>query len=483
MGYLLLLPLVSCILLALATATLRMNSLNRFAGLIASALILLSGVLLLTAVMGDQPLVAVGGVLRADALSAFMLTVVGSVGVTSTWGGLSAKANVSRSTWVYPTLVVSFLGAMSLAVLSDNLGVLWIAIEATTITTAFLVGYQASRRSLEAAWKYVVIGSVGVAIAFLGIVLIYAATLSAGRPTLSWSVLHASASGVDPAVFKVAVGLAILGFATKAGLAPMHSWLPDAHSQAPAPISGLMSGVLLSVAYYAILRIQALANAVIGVNFVRWLLVGGGVLSLLVSAALIWAQRDLKRMLAYSSIEHMGIVAVAAGIGGRLAIGAAMLHVLVHGLAKSSIFLVAGRIASATGTTRIAGLRSLHSRYPGLANPFLAAMAALIGLPPFALFFTEVAIILAGFQRGLGWVMVFVMFLLLLNFAGLVRHSTLISFGQTREPEPIQETVDKSWHGPYIPIVIALGVASVLPFINGLGHVLLRIADVLAVAR
>jgi hydrogenase-4 component F len=483
MSYFLVLPLATCLLLAIATAMLHMPLLNRFAGVAAASIVLASGAAMLISIISNEPLTAMGGALRADALSAFMLTVVGSVGLNSTWGGLVSRQSSTGGSWVYPTLVVLFLATMSLAVLADNLGVMWVAIEATTVTTAFLVGYQNTRRSLEAAWKYVVIGSVGVAIAFLGIVLIYAATLSAGHPTLSWSVLHSANFGLDPAVMKVAVALAILGFATKSGLAPMHSWLPDAHSQAPAPVSGLMSGVLLSVAFYAILRIQAIAGTVLGIGFLRWILIGTGILSLLISAALIWAQRDLKRMLAYSSIEHMGIVAVAAGVGGRLAIAAAMLHVLVHGLAKSSVFVLSGRIATADGTTEISALRSLLARRPGLANPFIAAMAALVGMPPFALFFTEVAIVFAGFQRGLGGIMVVVVLLLLINFAGLVRHSTLMFFGRKNDSADALDEVDHSWHGPRIPIIAALTIAIIIPFLTGFGQVLSKIADVLAVSQ
>ena len=258
-----------------------------------------------------------------------------------------------------------FLGAMSLAVLADNIGVLWVAVEATTIATAFLVGHYRNRRSLEAAWKYVVLASVGVAIALLGIVLLYAATLSAGAPTLSWSQLDTTRPPLDPSLVRVAAALAILGFATKAGLAPMHSWLPDAHSQAPAPVSGLMSGVLLSVAFYAILRVQAIAAPVIGPNLMRGMLVTAGLLSLAVAAALIITQRDLKRMLAYSSIEHMGLLALAAAAGGALALSAALLHVLGHGLAKSSTFVVSGRILATEGTASTTDIRGLFSPSPG----------------------------------------------------------------------------------------------------------------------
>ena len=256
MGFFAALPIACCLMLAVGTAAPRLGGLRRYTGVVAAAVVMVSGVVLVVAVLDGQTPTAVGGRLRVDALSAFMLTVVGSVGLTATWGGLEPRS-APRTTASYPALVALVLGAMSLAVLADNIGVLWVAIEATTIATAFLVGHHRSRRSLEAAWKYVVLASVGVAIALLGIVLLYAATLSAGSPTLSWSQLDTVRPPLDPSLVRVAAALAILGFATKAGLAPMHCWLPDAHSPAPAAVSGLMSGVLLSVAFYEILRVQA----------------------------------------------------------------------------------------------------------------------------------------------------------------------------------------------------------------------------------
>ena len=388
---------------------------------------------------------------------------------------------------MFSTLVASFLGAMSLAVLADNLGVLWIAVEATTIATAFLVGHHRTRRSLEAAWKYVVLGSVGVAVAFLGLVLLYAATVAAGRPTLSWVVLTQGHLALDPSLLKVAGALAVLGFATKAGLAPMHSWLPDAHSQAPAPVSGLMSGVLLSVAFYAILRVQAVVNPVLGPSLMRGLLITAGLLSLTVAAGLILRQRDLKRMLAYSSIEHMGLLALAAAAGGTLAIAAALLHVLGHGLAKSSLFVVSGRILAAEGTTTIADLRGLLTRRPGVAVPYLAGMAALLGLPPFSLFFSEVAIVVAGFQRGLGWVMVVAVLLLLVLFAGLARHSATMTLGTpggTSVDDASAGSPDPAPHGRQAPLVLALGVTAVIGFASGpLSTLLHQAAAILAGAR
>ena len=484
MGLFAALPIGFCLALAASAMVPALGGLHRYAGVAASGVVLVSGIVLVAAVLDGRTPTAIWGQLRVDALSAFMLAVVGSVGLTATWGGLeprSAPSSAPGTTSSYPALVALFLGAMSLAVLADNIGVLWVAIEATTIATAFLVGHLRSRRSLEAAWKYVVLASVGVAIALLGIVLLYAATLSAATPTLSWSQLDATRSPLDPSLVRMATALAILGFATKAGLAPMHSWLPDAHSQAPAPVSGLMSGVLLSVAFYAILRIQAIASPIIGPDLIRGMLVTAGLLSLAVAAALTIRQRDLKRMLAYSSIEHMGLLALAAAAGGVLALSAALLHVLGHGLAKSSTFVASGRILATEGTTSITDIRGLLIRRPGVAVPFLVGMVALLGLPPFSLFFSEVAIVIAGVQRGLTSVMAVAVLLMLVLFAGLARHTAAMMFGQGPATE---EQPDGATHGPWLPLALALGATVVVGLAAGpFSTILVQAAAVLGATR
>jgi hydrogenase-4 component F len=458
---------------------------RRYAGVVAAAAILCAGIVLDVVVRQGGPVTALGGQLRSDALSAFMLTVVGAVGLTATWSGLRVHPRPAPTT-AYAALVVLFLGAMSMGVLADNLGVLWVAVEATTIATAFLVGHNGTRLALEAAWKYVVLGSVGVAIAFLGIVLLYAATRSAGSPTLSWATLDATHPALDPSLVRLAAALTILGFATKAGLAPMHSWLPDAHSQAPAPVSGLMSGVLLSVAFYAILRVQAIAAPVIGTGLMRGMLATAGLLSLAVATLLLIAQRDLKRLLAYSSVEHMGVLALAAAIGGPLAISAALLHVLGHGLAKSSAFVASGWILETEGTTRLADLRLLLRRRPGVAVPFLVGVTALLGLPPFSLFFSEVAIVVAGVQRGMTWVMAVAVLLLLGAFAALARRVAVIAFGTSSDgAEPVPDSVpDWSAPGPRFPLGVALGATAVAGLVAGpFAAVLTDAARVLGGAR
>ncbi|MCL2090374.1 MAG: hydrogenase [Micrococcales bacterium] len=443
----------------------------RFAPVVMAVVLLGTGVGL---VAGDQ--VVDAGVLRADALSAYLLAVVGAVGLTATWGGLR-PAGATAADRRYAALVCAFLAAMSLAVLADNLGVVWIAVEATTIATAFLVGHHGTGRALEAAWKYVVLGSVGVAIALLGTVLLYAASRAAAEPTLSWVMLTSGSVALDPGLVKVAGALAVLGFATKAGLAPMHSWLPDAHSQAPAPVSGLMSGVLLAVAFYAILRVQAVVDPVVGPGLLRGMLLVGGLGSLLVAAALIARQRDYKRLLAYSSIEHMGLMAVGAAIGGRLALVAVLLHVLGHGLTKAVLFLGAGKILDHTGTTAVAGVRGLLRRRPDLAVPFAFATVALLGFPPFAPFFSELGVVLAGWQAGLGWAVVVVLVALLVALAGIVRAVGGMLLGPADVAETAAPRVSAGV-GWLLPAGLALAVVAVAGFF-GLGDVLTRAAEVL----
>lgn len=374
------------------------------------------------------------GPLRADALTAWMLLAIGAV---ATLAGSAAPAYLRgegrRDRRRYLVLTQLFLACMCVAVLADNLGLLWVAVEATTIVTAFLVGHRRTRTSMEAAWKYVVLCSIGVAIAFLGTVCVYAASVAAGAhgiTALNWTQLTAHASTLDSSLMRLAAGLILLGFGTKAGLAPMHAWLPDAHSQAPAPVSALMSGVLLSVAFYAILRYKAITDQVLGPGYTRTLLLIAALASLAVAAALMIAQRDYKRLLAYSSIEHMGLIALGTAFGTKLALSAALLHMLGHGLAKAVAFCASGRILHLTDSADIASARGLAARRPALAATFGISLIALLGLPPFSLFASELAIARSGFTVGHGWAVTAAFVLILVAFAALVRHATGMLAGQ-----------------------------------------------------
>lgn len=443
-----------------------------WAGVVSAAGILAAGAALAATVAGAQPVTAFGGLLRADSLTAFMLIVIGAVALVATGtapaylrvetaAGHATEGTATR----YGILVQAFLATMCLAVLAGNLGVLWVAVEATTITTAFLVGHRATRSAVEAAWKYVVICSVGITVAFLGVVITHYAAAHAPVPAgqgLDLATLAAT-PGLDPDVMRIAVALLVIGFGTKAGLAPLHAWLPDAHSQAPAPVSALMSGVLLSVAFYAVLRVKAIADTALGTGFTRTLLLIAGLASLALAASLLIGQRDYKRMLAYSSIEHMGLLAVGAAIGTRLAIAAVLLHILGHGLAKSVLFCGAGHILHTTGSTHIDAVRGLATRAPLLAGAFAAGLLGLVGLPPFALFASELGIARAGFDAGLGWAIAAAFTLVLVIAAALLTHTGRMLLGP--HPDTGAAAVALPWSAA-VPLVVgllacaALGVAA-----------------------
>jgi len=433
-------------------------------GIAATALVLAGGATLGVATAGGDVVERFDGMVRVDALSAWMIVLIGVVALIATIYGagyVSAELAQGHTTAsgarTYGVLVQWFVAAMLVAVSTDNLGVMWVAVEATTIVTAFLVGHRHTRASVEASWKYVVIASVGVTMAFLGTVLVYFATRH-GVPdaTLRWSELVSIAGQLDPAVMRTAVGLLLVGYATKAGLAPLHTWLPDAHSQAPAPVSALMSGVLLSVAAYTILRVKVVADITLGPGYLRVLLLIAGVASVLLAAGLLLAQADYKRLLAYSSIEHMGLIAIGAAIGTPLAMAGVLLHMLGHGIAKAVAFCASGEILLESGTTRIADTSALLARRPLIGGTFGLALLALLGFPPFSMFASELAIFRAGFAADLGWVMLLTTAGLLVVFAAVLVHGQRMLLGR---PAAEADTGSRS-RAVMIPLVGGLVLAA-----------------------
>jgi hydrogenase-4 component F len=433
MGVLLILPVVLPALAGAGYAAAGWRRATAWLGAVAALGLLGSGIALAVVVAHSGPRSALGGLLRADALSAYMVIVVGAIAILAMAASpaylaaeLAAGHASPRTARRYGILTQAFVAAMNAAVLAASLGILWAAIEATTILTAFLVGHRNTRGAVEAAWKYVVVCSVGIALAFLGIVLVNLAAVRAGVPAaqaLDWTHLASAAPSLNTGVMRVAVALLILGFGTKTGLAPMHAWLPDAHSQAPAPVSALMSGVLLSVAFYAILRTKVISDAALGTGFARTLLVVVALASLAVAAALLLAQHDYKRMLAYHSIEHMGLLALGAAAGSQLALAAVLLHILGHGLAKAVLFLSSGHLHQALGSSRIDAVRGLAGPAPLLAGTLGAGLLALLGLPPFSLFVSELGMFRAGFAAGLGWAVSLALVAMLVIFGAVAAHA------------------------------------------------------------
>ncbi len=389
--------------------------------------------------VGSGTWFALGGLLRADALTVIMLVVVGIVGTLATLASISyidvelAHAHIdTRGARLYGVLTPAFLAAMVLALCANNIGLVWVAIEATTVITAFLVGHRRTRTALEATWKYVVICSVGIAIAFLGTVLLYFAARYAGAPAahaLNLDVLAAHARSLDPAVARLAGGLLLIGYGAKAGLFPFHTWLADAHSQAPAPVSALMSGVLLSVAFSVLIRLRPIIDASVGPTFLRSGLLVVGLMTLLVAALMLTVTGDIKRMLAYSSMENMGLIAIAAAVGTTLAISALLLHVLAHGIAKTVLFSAGGQLQAAHNSTAIADITGVMHRSRLIGLSFAAGLIVLLGLPPFAMFASELAIARSLADVRLAWVLGAAMLLIAIAFAALARNSGRVLLG------------------------------------------------------
>jgi len=411
-------------------------------------------------------------VLRADALSVTMLIVIGTVGTLATWASIGyinaelAQGHTNRKgANLYGVLVPVFLAAMALAVLANNIGVMWVAIEATTVATAFLVGHRRTRPALEATWKYVVICFVGIALAFLGTVLLYFASLHAGASSataLDFDVLLRYATQLDPAVTRLAAGLLLLGYGAKAGLVPFHTWLADAHSQSPAPVSALMSGVLLSVAFSALLRVKSVIDLALGTGFMRTGLLIVGLLTLLIAASLLVVQTDFKRMLAYSSMENMGLVAVAAAAGTQLAIAALLLHVLAHGIGKALVFLAAGQLQAAHNSTAIGDVTGVLARSRLIGTSFAVGLVILLGLPPFAMFASELSISRAVAGAHLEWALGLALLLMVVAFAALVRNGARMLLGSP-DPDSPAILVPRSVAGALVTGVIlslALGLAA-----------------------
>ncbi|MFZ0832761.1 MAG: proton-conducting transporter membrane subunit, partial [Mycobacterium sp.] len=382
---------------------------------------------------------AVGGLLRADALSVTMLIVVGVVGTLVTWAGIGyIDAEISHGhtdaagARLYGVLTPAFLAAMVVALCANNIGVIWVAIEATTVVTAFLVGHRRTRTALEATWKYVIVCSVGIAVAFLGTVLLYYAAQHAGAPAaqaLNLDVLAAHAGSLDPGVTRLAGGLLLIGYGAKAGLFPFHTWLADAHSQAPAPVSALMSGVLLSAAFSVLIRIKPIVDVATGPTFLRSGLMVVGLATLFVAAAMLTVTGDVKRMLAYSSMENMGLIAIAAAAGTTLAIAALLLHVLAHGIGKTVLFLAGGQIQAAHDSTAIDDITGVIARSRLVGGSFAVGLIVLLGLPPFAMFASELAIARSLADARLAWALGAGMLLIAVAFAALARNAGRMLLG------------------------------------------------------
>jgi len=377
-----------------------------------------------------RPAIGAGAlaIFRVDALSAlvaFCVSVVATLAMVFAPQPASMDRDDRRPARVFRTYGGLFAFAMLAAVTVNNIALMWVAIEATTITSALLVPLHRSRASVEASWKYLLIGSVGIALAFAGTVLAYfafvAVTADRGH-AVDWALLASVAPGLNAGVMRLAFVFLLVGYGTKAGLAPMHTWLPDAHSEAPAPLSAMMSGVLLAVAQYAILRWKTVVDSTAGgAAFTETTLLALGLLSIAIGALSLVRQQSYKRLLAYSSIEHSGLICIGLTFGPA-GVLASLLHLLNHAIAKSMSFLLSGRILARYGTTDVLGVRGLARTMPVTGPLFAAGALALMGLPPFGLFVSEFLLFRAGFMSGHIWETTLALVLAGIGFIAIAAH-------------------------------------------------------------
>jgi hydrogenase-4 component F len=432
-------PLIAALVCLLSAARRLMVTVNA----LAFATVLALGAILLRAVLADKVVTECGEFFRADALSAWMVLLIAVVSLgTSLYAGqyfrrdLAAGVVTPGRVKEFFILTPLFTAGMLLVVLANNLGVMWFALESTALSSVLLVALYNRRTSLEAAWKYVILGSLGLALALFGTVFTYAAAIdrsSTALPSFNWSHLMSSAGQLNRGMIKLAFAFILVGYGAKAGLAPMHTWLPDAHSEAPSPTSAMLSGVSLKVALYALLRFHILTTACLGSSFSRTMLLVFGLGSMCLAAPFILVQTNLKRLLAYSSLEHIGLICAAIGLNSPITVFGALMHMGYHALTKPVLFFAAGNIHQTCHTLQ---MRSIG---PGLAGALpvtvvcmgLAGVAA-TGLPPFGLFFSEMTVLGGGFATGHVAVCVLVILALLASFCGILYQFTRILLGTAR---------------------------------------------------
>ena len=412
---------------------------------------------------------ALAGLLRADALSVLVIGLTAFVSLasaiyaigyfrTDTDGGRITEAQLRR----YYVLTPLFISLMVLVPLADNLGVMWVAIEGATLASVLLVAFYNLKTSFEAGWKYIMIGSVGISLALFGTVIIYYSSvgvLGGDAPGgMNWSVLLTVADKLDPKAMRLAFILVLLGYGTKAGLAPMHTWKPDAYSEAPVPTAALLGAAFINCAVYGIIRVDILAEKCLGHEFPGRLLGGFGIASILVAAPFILTQRNFRRLLAYSSIDHAGIMVAALGFGGPLGALGAVLHMLFHGVTKPLLFFCAGNVQQKFSTPYLWKVRGVIHTLPWTGGLFLLGTLAVTGMPPFCIFQSEFTALSAALAADRGWSAFLFLAGVVTIFAGFLVHMAKMNLGNPRDDAPPAGN-----EGPWklaAMLVVVVGVAA-----------------------
>jgi hydrogenase-4 component F len=426
---------------------------------------LLAASLLVVRIIRNGPLLVGHEQFFVDSFNVFLVALTAFVGFTTAifsrpymrieehHGRLNA-----RRLRLYHSMYQLFMFAMLLALLTNNMGIVWVSMEAATLSTVLLVSLYRTKASLEAAWKYFILCGVGIAQALFGTILLYfAAERMLGRQgmtALLWTHLNAAKADLEPRVMGLAFVFLLVGYGTKVGLAPLHNWLPDAHAEGPTPVSAVLSGLLLNVALYAVIRCKVLAVGSIGPLMPGRMLMAFGLLSAVLAAFFLWRQRDIKRLFGYSSIEHMGIITFAFGLGGPVANFAALLHMTVHSLTKSSIFFTAGHASQTAGTQQMDRIRGLVGISPTIGWGLMLGSLAILGMPPFGVFASEF-LILTTAMREHPWTTPFLLIALGVAFAGIFMKVQPMAFGESDAP--------KLPHSPaLVPVFVHLAMVLIL---------------------
>jgi hydrogenase-4 component F len=400
----------------------------------------LSAVALTVRVISHGPLLVLDRLFFVDPFNVFLVALTALVGFTTSIFSrpyMRIEREHGRLTHarlrLYHSMFQVFNFTMLLALLTNNMGILWVALEAATLATVLLVSLYRTPASLEAAWKYFILCGVGIAQALFGTILLYFAAeklLGVEGGALLWTELNAVKGQLEPTVLSLAFVFLLVGYGTKVGLVPLHNWLPDAHAEGPTPVSAVLSGLLLNVALYAVVRCKVLVDGSLQTSFAKGLMMGFGMLSVVVAAFLLSRQKDIKRLFAYSSIEHMGIITFAFGMGGPIASFAGLLHMTVHSLTKSAIFFAVGHAAQKTGTQLMDGIRGLITISPAIGWGLVLGTLAILGMPPFGVFASEF-LILTTAMRDQPWATPLLLLSLGVAFAAVFSKVQPMAFGET----------------------------------------------------
>jgi hydrogenase-4 component F len=403
-------------------------------------LTLLASAALTVQVISTGPMLVAAKLFFVDSFNVFLVALTAFVGFTTSIFSqpymriehAHGRVTIGRLR-LYHSMYQLFNFTMLLALLTNNMGILWVALEGATLATVLLVSLYRTPESLEAAWKYFILCGVGIAQALFGTILLYFAAeriLGAEGGALLWTELNAVKGQLEPTVLSLAFVFLLVGYGTKVGLVPLHNWLPDAHAEGPTPVSAVLSGLLLNVALYAVVRCKVLVEGSLHTSFAKQLMMGFGLVSVVVAAFLLSRQKDIKRMFAYSSIEHMGIMTFAFGIGGAIANFAALLHMTVHSLTKSAIFFAVGHATQKAGTQIMDNIRGLITTSPLIGWGLVLGSLAILGMPPFGVFASEF-LILTTAMREQPWATPFLLLALGVAFAAVFSKVQPMVFGET----------------------------------------------------